>query len=355
MTAPSSAPIVPVILSGGAGTRLWPLSRVDRPKQFQPLIGPDTLLRETGRRVGDAALYRPAIVVAAASQAEKVESEVERLERLILEPSARNTAAAIALAALNVDPAAVLLILPSDHRIADGAGFDAAVRRALPFAQDGWIVTFGMKPSRPETGFGYIHRGAGLGEGVFEALSFIEKPDAELARSLLASGDHDWNGGIFLMRADVALEGLSRHAPAVASAARAAARGAREQGRRWIPDAAAFAAAPSISIDHALMEKATRIAVVPVEIGWSDIGSWEALHALAAPGEDGNAIRGEAIAIDVHNCLIRSDGPLVATIGVEDLVIVATRDAVLVVPRGESQRVREIVERLKRDGKIQWT
>lgn len=347
--------ITPVILSGGAGTRLWPLSRGGRPKQMLALAGEESMLRLTVRRVADTRLYEPPVIVAAAGQAGEIEAQVPGLGRLIPEPVARNTAPAIALAALALEPQAVLLVLPSDHRIGDVEGFNAAIARTLPLAQQGWIVTFGRKPDRAETGYGYIKRGPRLAEGVFAAERFVEKPDAATARDYLADGSYDWNSGIFLMRADTLLRGLEMHAPEILAAARNAMDGRIEEGVRLSPDAQAFSASPSVSIDFALMEKADKVAVVPVSVDWSDIGSWEALLEVSDQDGAGNALAGDAMAIDSSNCLIRSDGPLVAAIGVEDLVIVATADAVLVVPRTQSQRVKEIVDRLKAEGRDSWT
>ncbi len=354
MAEASTPLILPVILSGGAGTRLWPLSRAKRPKQMLALTGAETMLAMTARRVADPALYAPPIVVAPAEQAEAVEAEVAQAGMLILEPCARNTGPAIALAALNAAPEDVLLVLPSDHLIRDAEAFGAAVRRGLPHAAAGWIVTFGMAPDRAETGYGYIRRGEALAEGVFAAERFVEKPDAATAGRFVEQGGHDWNAGIFLMRADALTGGLERHAPAILAAARAAVAGQTRQGRRVRPDAAAFAEAPARSIDHALMEQAERVAVVPAAVGWSDIGSWAALHAAGGGDANDNVVEGAAIALDASGCLIRSEGPLVAAIGVEDLVIVATADAVLVVPRAQSQRVREAVERLGAEGYGKW-
>jgi mannose-1-phosphate guanylyltransferase/mannose-1-phosphate guanylyltransferase/mannose-6-phosphate isomerase len=351
----SERPVIPVILSGGAGTRLWPLSRGRRPKQMLALAGTESMLRQTARRVADPALFAAPVIVASAAQADAIEAEVPEAATLILEPAPRNTAPAIALAALDAAPDDVLLVLPSDHLIADAEGFRAAVRRALPYARDGWIVTFGMTPDRPETGYGYIQRGRALADGVFEAARFVEKPDRATAEGWLAQGGYDWNGGIFLMRADAVTEGLAAHAPDMADAVRRAVAGRTTDGKRTLPEAQAFKASPAQSIDYALMEKAARVAVVPVSVGWSDIGSWAALHEVAARDADGNAVSGEALVLGSSGCLVRSDGPLVAVVGVTDLVIVATADAVLVVPRGEAQRVKEVVDRLKQEGHTQWT
>lgn len=347
----SAGRITPVILCGGSGTRLWPLSRGDRPKQMLALTGADSMLHQTVQRVAALDLYDPPLLVGAASQADMLADALSDTGRIILEPAARNTAPAIALAALNVPPEAVLLVLPSDHAISDEAGFEAAVRRALPLAGQGWIVTFGMTPDRPETGYGYIKRGAALAEGLFAVARFVEKPDGATAAAYLAEGGYEWNGGIFLLRADVLIEGLARHAPDILVAARVAVENQAVDEARIRPDGAAFVAAPSVSIDYALMEKAEKVAVAPVSIGWSDIGSWAALHEILAHDATGTAAVGDVIALDTANCLIRSDGPLIAAIGVEDLVIVATGDAVLIVPRAQSQRVKEIVDRLKAEGR----
>ena len=347
--------VIPVILSGGSGTRLWPLSRSGRPKQMLALTGDETMLRQTARRVGDPRLYRAPLVVASEDQAGSVEAALEGVARLILEPCARNTAPAIALAALAVAPEDVILVLPSDHLIRDVEGFGAAVRGGFPFAREGWIVTFGMTPDSPETGYGYIRRGDPIGEGIWAVDRFVEKPDAAAAANYLSQGGYDWNGGLFLMRAGTLIDGLARHAPEILDAARRAWSSRREEGRVVRPDPYAFAEAPSLSIDYALMEKAERIAVIPVSVGWSDVGSWAALHALADKDDSGNALTGDVIAIDTAGCLIRSDGPLVAALGVKDLVVVATRDAVVVIPRDRSQEVKTIVERLNREGREKWT
>ena len=344
--------IVPVILSGGAGTRLWPLSRAARPKQMLDLAGGGSMLAMTAARVADPDLFAPPIVVAGAGQADAIAAEISGT--LILEPAARNTAPAIALAALDADPDDVLLVLPSDHLIADAAGFVAAVRRGLPFARDGWIVTFGMKAERAETGYGYIERAGAIGEGVFAAARFVEKPDADTAALYVTGGIHDWNGGIFLMRAGTYVEALAAHAPDILQAAEAAMTGATVAGERIHPDPAAFRDSPSLSIDYAVMEKAAKVAVVPSDVGWSDVGSWQALYEVSPRDEDGNALSGETMAIDARGNLIRSDGPLITAIGVENLVIVATGDSVLVVPRDQCQRVKDAVDRLKEQGNDKW-
>lgn len=323
MTSPN---IRPVILSGGAGTRLWPLSRAGRPKQFLALAGKESLLKATATR---AAAWGPPIVVAAREQALAVRAEVPDA-RLVLEPCARGTAAAVALAALAAGTGELLLVMPSDHHIEDEAAFRAAVAVATPLAAEGWLVTFGIEPDRAETGFGYIRRGEALVPGAFRAARFAEKPDRPTAQAWLAEGGWDWNAGIFLFAREALLDALRQHAPAILAAV---------EGE--------FESSPSASIDTAVMEKADRVAVVPAAMGWSDIGSWEALHTLGPVDGDGNLLTGDVVAPDSRNCLVRSDGPVVVALGVEDLVIVATERAVLVVPRGETQRVREAIDALE--------
>ena len=322
-----SAPIIrPVILSGGAGTRLWPLSRAGRPKQFLALTGAESLLKATARR---AAAWGAPIVVAGREQALAVRAEVPDA-RLVLEPCPRGTAAAVALAALEAAPGELLLVMPSDHHIEDEAALRAAVATAAPLARDGWLVTFGIAPDRAETGYGYIRRGEPLAAGAYRAERFAEKPDRATAQAWLAEGGWDWNSGLFLFEREALLDALRAHAPQVLAAV---------EGD--------FAAAPSASIDTAVMEKAGKVAVVPAAMGWSDIGSWEALHSLGPLDGDGNLLAGDVVAPGSRDCLVRSDGPAVVALGVEGLVIVATERAVLVVPRGESQRVREAIAALE--------
>jgi len=345
-----SARIRPVILSGGAGTRLWPLSVPARPKQLHRLAGETTMLQATAARVADGGRFSAPFVVAGVGHADEVAAQLEAAgagaDRLIVEPAGRNTAAAIALAALEAEPDELLLVMPSDHDIADVGAFLQAVGTAAPLAQKGWLVTFGIRPDRPETGYGYIRRGADVAPGAFAAERFIEKPDRDTAAAFIADGSYDWNGGIFLFRADAVLAALEGHAPDIANSVREAVRRARRDGSQVAPDAEAFGRVRSQSIDHAVMEKAERIAVVPVEMGWSDVGSWDALYEAGEPDADGNVTSGEVTALDTRGCLLRSNGLRIVTIGVEDLVVVATADAVLVVPRGQSQRVREAVARL---------
>jgi mannose-1-phosphate guanylyltransferase/mannose-1-phosphate guanylyltransferase/mannose-6-phosphate isomerase len=332
--------ITPVILSGGSGTRLWPLSRADRLKQFLTLAGEHSLIQETALRVADPAVFAPPMVVAGAAQGPEIETQLAAAgiasARLVIEPAARNTAPAIALAALAADPDDLLLVLPSDHFIADAAAFCGHVAAARAAAEDGWLVTFGMEPDRPETGYGYILPGEAIGAGLSRVRAFVEKPDRATAEAWLAAGSHLWNSGIFLFRASAFLDALERHAPEIRAAASAGE---------------SFASAPKLSIDVAVMEKHDRVAVRPAAFGWSDVGSWEALHAVSPRDDAGNALAGDVVALDVSNCLIRSDGPVIAAIGVTDLVIVATERAVLIVPREQSQRAQEAIAALTGRGR----
>jgi mannose-1-phosphate guanylyltransferase/mannose-1-phosphate guanylyltransferase/mannose-6-phosphate isomerase len=353
-TAMSDLPrIVPVILSGGAGTRLWPMSRPERPKQLLALTASETMLQLTARRTADATRFAAPIVVGNAAHADAIEQQLDAVGAtpgaLILEPVGRNTAPAIAIAAIAAGGgAAPLLVMPSDHAIADVAAFHAAIERALPLVQDGWLVTFGIAPDAPETGYGWIAEGEEIAAGVRRVERFVEKPPRERAEAMLAAGGHYWNGGIFLFRADILLDALSVHAPDMLAACRKAMDEASRDGRRIVPDAAAFAASPAESIDYAVMEKAARVAVVPVDMGWSDVGSWDALHALSDRDGGGNAHAGEVLSIESSNCLVRSDGPRIALVGVQDLIVVASGNDVLIVPRGRSQEVKKLIEAMKR-------
>jgi mannose-1-phosphate guanylyltransferase/mannose-1-phosphate guanylyltransferase/mannose-6-phosphate isomerase len=239
--------------------------------------------------------------------------------------------------------------MPSDHVIADIAAFQAAIDAALPLVEDGWLVAFGITPDAPETGYGWIRVGDALAKGVHRVDRFVEKPSLASAQQMLATADHVWNGGIFLFRADRYLEVLEREAPAMVEAARTSMAAAWRDGSRVWPDAGAFAASPSDSIDYAVMEREHRVAVVPVAMGWSDLGSWDALHAISERDSSGNVHSGAVIAIDTANCLVRSDGARIALVGVSDLIVVASGDDILILPRGRSQDVKRIVEALKGD------
>lgn len=346
MTTMPSPSLTPVILSGGSGTRLWPMSTPDHPKQFLPLTAAATMFAQTLARVADPGQFAPPVIVANARHQALIEAElVGTAATLVLEPAARNTAPAIALAA-HAAPDSVLLVMPSDHVITDVPAFHAAVARALPLVAEGWLVTFGIAPDAPETGYGYIQQGAALADGVHRVARFVEKPPRAAAEDMLAAGGHYWNGGIFLFRADAYLKALAAHAPDMADACARAMAQARRAGPVIHPDAAAFAEAPSDSIDYAVMEKADRVAVVLVSMGWSDVGSWDALDALSTPDAAGNALSGAVIAVDTQNCLIRSDGARIATIGLDGFIVIASGNDILIMPKGRAQDVKTVVGRL---------
>jgi mannose-1-phosphate guanylyltransferase len=352
MNSPIVPRLWPVILSGGAGTRLWPLSRRHSPKQLLALAGPETMIVSTAARTADAARFHPSIVVTGAAHAATVREQLGAAPLLIVEPAARNTAPAIALATLAVaarDPDALLLVMPSDHVVIDLAALLAAVDRAIPAARDGWLVTFGISATAPETGYGYIRAGEAILPGVAAAVAFIEKPPLAQAEAYVAAGNYSWNAGIFLFSAAAMQAALAEHAPEILRSATAALASAGHSAGRIDPDAAAFAAAPSDSIDCAVFEKAARVAVCPVDPGWSDIGSWDALHALGPTDAHGNVVSGRVETVDAENCLLRAEGVLLAAIGIEGLNIVATPDAVLVTARGRGQDVKTIAGRLAGD------
>ncbi|MBC7522538.1 MAG: mannose-1-phosphate guanylyltransferase [Sandarakinorhabdus sp.] len=344
--------IWPVILSGGSGTRLWPLSRTARPKQMLALAGAETMLVATAGRVADRTRFHAPIVVTGAGHVAAIREQLGASVALVVEPAARNTAAAIALAALAVaetDPDGLVLVMPSDHQVAAPEALMVAVAAAAASAADGWLVTFGIRAATPETGYGYIRAGDAIAHGVARALAFIEKPDHDRARGFVQDGGYSWNSGIFLFSARTMLAALAAHAPAVLGGARVAMAAASRDGARIDPCATAFAAVPSISIDHAVFEHAARVAVCPVDPGWSDIGSWDALHGIGVADADGNVVSGRVEAHDARGCLLRAEGIVLGVIGVRNLNIVATPDAVLVCARGDGQHVKTIAARLAGD------
>ena len=353
--------IVPVLLAGGAGTRLWPVSRDALPKQFLPLTGERSSYQDTLLRVRDPDLFASPIVVTGADfrffarrQAEDIGTGI----MVAIEPMRRDSGPAVAAAAALArqrDPEAVVLALAADHEISDLDAFHAACRAGLDAAQAGRIVTFGIKPSEPKTSYGYIRRGKTLGpKDVFEVEAFVEKPDVATAERYMAEG-YLWNSGNFLFRADVLLSEMARFEPAMVEAVEAAVSSATEDIGFVRLDPLSFAKAPEKSIDYAVMEKTDRMAVVEGRFRWSDIGSWDAMLDVAKRDENGNAVRGLGLAVDTRNCVIHSDERLVAVLGGDDLVVVSTADAVLVMPRARAQDVKDLVGRLKKANRSEAT
>ena len=349
--------IHPVVLSGGSGTRLWPMSRTLYPKQLLTLLGRDSLLQQTVRRVvGDARFAAPVLVANEEHRfiiAEQLR-EIALVPRgLLLEPIGRNTAPAACVAALvlsETEPNPLMLVMPSDHTIGDTEAFRAAVDLAATAASSGTLVSFGISPERAETGYGYIRRGGALEtKGAFTIAEFVEKPGPEQAKQYLASGEYLWNSGIFMFPVRLYIDELERLRPAMVAACRRALTEGRQESDFIRLDKDAFSTCDSDSIDYAVMEKTRRAAVVPAAMGWSDIGSWDALWEMSGKDHKGNSIEGNVIAEDTRNCYLRSEAGLVAAIGIEDLVVVGTADAVMVAPRKRTQEVKTLVARLVKE------
>jgi mannose-1-phosphate guanylyltransferase / mannose-6-phosphate isomerase len=357
----TSSLIVPVILAGGTGTRLWPVSRDTMPKQFLPLIGDRSTFQQALTRVNDPALFASPIVMTADGFRFFARQQAQELGLdpiVVLEPMRRDSAAAIAAAAMIArqrDPAAIVLTLAADHVILDPDQFRAACLAGREAAFDGRIVTFGIRPTEPKTGYGYIRPGTALGPaGVHAVAAFVEKPDAATAARYLADG-YLWNSGNFLFRADVLLDELARHAPAITQAVGAAVAQAQSDLGFVRLDADAFARAPQTSIDYALMERTDRAAVVEGRFRWSDIGNWAAIFDIAERDAAGNVTHGPVVKLDAQDCLIHADGVLTAVVGAKDLMVVASPDAVLVVPRERAEAVKELVAALKQAGNQEAT
>ena len=349
--------LTPVILSGGSGTRLWPLSRELYPKQLLPLVGQSTMLQATVQRL-EGLDVRPPIVVCNEAHRFLVAEQLRQVglkpQAIVLEPAGRNTAPAIALAAQAAAQDSILLVLPADHVIRKVAAFQAAVRRALPAAESGRLVTFGTVPDRPETGYGYIRRGDAEGE-VFRIEQFIEKPEEARAREFLASGGHYWNSGIFLFKASRYLEELQRFAPDIGRAAAEAGAGAVSDLDFLRVEKTAFEACRSESIDYAVLEKTAEAVVVPLDAGWSDVGSWSALADASDQDALGNVTHGDVVLEDCSDSLLYAQSRLVTAVGLRDHVVVETKDAVLVAPKDRVQEVKELVAKLKTQGRSEYS
>ncbi|MGP1257288.1 MAG: mannose-1-phosphate guanylyltransferase/mannose-6-phosphate isomerase, partial [Kiloniellales bacterium] len=364
----------PVILSGGSGTRLWPLSRGSFPKQFVDLLGGEPLFRRTLRRVSGGDVcgsggFAPPLVICNVEHRFLVAEELRQagLEAaaILLEPEGRNTApaaAVAALAALQRDPAAVLALLPADHLVAESAALAGLLQQAAAVAAAGYLVTFGIVPDRAETGYGYIRQGArlagaaGAASGACAVAAFVEKPDAATAAGYLASGAYLWNSGMFVVGAAQLVEEMRRYCPEVVGAAEAALAGAQADLDFLRLEATAFGSAPSISLDYAVMERTERAAVIPAEVGWHDLGAWPALWSVSAKDGSGNAVVGEAHLRDVRGSYLRADdGRLIAALGLEDMIVISTHDALLVAPRARASEIGELAKALAAAGRPEAT
>lgn len=356
--------LIPCIIAGGSGTRLWPVSREAMPKPFMRLPDGESLLQKTFLRATGLPGVERLLTVTNREVYFRTVDDYRPLNKgrcqldFILEPFGRNTAPAVAAAALHVSRLygddAQLLILPADHLIKDLAAFSLAVADARALADDGWLVTFGIRPTKAETGFGYIEQGASLQHNGSQVARFVEKPDAATAQQYLDGGLHLWNAGMFCMRADVLLRELAEHAPAVLAAVDTClANSTSKQGQRELQlelDSDTFAHVEDISIDYALLERSQKVAVIPCQLGWSDIGSWQALRELTPADNNGNQCNGQTVLYDVSNCYIDSPKRLVGAIGLDDLIIIDTPDALLIADGKRSQEVKLIAQELKRQG-----
>lgn len=358
--------LYPVILSGGSGSRLWPLSREEFPKQLQPLTSERSLLQETALRLGAAPkgagfeLQSPIVVCNETHRfivAEQLRAIGVDPKAVIIEPQGRNTAPAACVAALLLEdePDGLMLIMPSDHSVRDPDAFRDAVAAAADVAREGRLVTFGIRPNAPATAYGYIKRGASLGERAFAVEKFVEKPDAATAARFLAEGGYDWNGGIFLCPVGLYLSELERNEPEIVPACRRALTEGKNDLFFFRLDTKAFAEVPSQSIDYGVMERTDKAAVVPVDMGWSDVGSWSALHQETEHDTSGNTVLGDVIALNTENTYVRTEKQLTAVIGLKNAVVVVTPDAVLVADKTHDQTVKKVVEQLKSKGRSEAT
>jgi len=346
--------ILPVILSGGFGTRLWPLSHKDRPKQFLRLLGKHSLFQDTVARITKIPDFLSPLLICNEDHRFLIAKQLQEMDvvssAIILEPVGKNTAPAITIASLQAmangeDP--ILLVLPSDHLIIDKSAFLTAVKKATKYAEAGKLITFGIVPHSPEIGYGYIQAGKQLEESVQEVDNFVEKPDLEKAKKYLKAGNYYWNGGIFMFRASKFLQEMDKHAPDILEVCRKTFK-MRVTTPDFIRlDEGTFAGCRSDSIDYAVMEKTDDAVVVPMDVGWSDVGSWMALFELGAKNDCGNVEIGKVITDEVKNSYLRSEGRTLAAIGVRDLIIVETKDAVLVVHKDQTQKVKSLLEKIE--------
>lgn len=359
----SDIKIMPVIMSGGAGSRLWPASRAAAPKQLLPLVTEQTMVQDTVQRVSGPR-FTPPVFICNGAHAAEIAAQMAAIDcaplAIITEPVARNTAPAAVVAAQfakayereNADMTILVLLLPADHHVTKPDAFRSAVENALRAAQSGHLVTFGIAPNAPETGYGYIERGAALDDASFAVKAFREKPDADTAKAYLASGNYDWNAGIFLFLPEAFLGEVAAFEPETLRLASAALNAARVHGAQHDLDMDAFSKCPAESIDYAVMEKTSKAAVVPCDIGWNDIGSFSALHGVIKD-ENNNAFEAGTIAINSSDCIVQSDGPLVSLVGVKGLGVIVKDGAILVLDLAQSQDVKKVVDTLKRDSRTE--
>jgi len=351
--------VVPVILSGGAGSRLWPASRVKEPKQMLPLVTEKTMIQETALRFTKE-MYHPPVFICNADHEPIIRSQMEALDieigGFIIEPVARNTAAPAVVAAqhaLSIEEDALVLLVPADHHIERPGAFRRAVAAGAPVAAHGHLMTFGITPDHAATGFGYIRKGETMSPGAFVVDSFVEKPPLKVAESYLASGEYFWNSGIFLFHAKTLLEEMETFSPRVSGPAKAAYESAKKENNIWRLDAEFFAKCQNAPVDKAVMEHTRKAGVIPCSLGWHDIGSFRALHKLKAD-DQGMAVSGNVHLSHVRDCLIETDGPIVAAVGVENLAIIVKEGRILVLNLDKSQDVRDIVTQLKADDLTDW-
>lgn len=350
------ATIIPVIMCGGAGSRLWPLSRAESPKQLHALVTHRSMLAETALRMVDGTNFAPPILIVGVDTVETAMAEIGTVVSggsAVIEPSGKNTAPCAALAchaALKIDPEAIIALLAADHHIADAHAFRATIISAANLAAAGKIVTLGITPTEAATGFGYIEQGAPIGLG-FDVVRFVEKPDRATAQAMLHAGGHYWNAGVFVFRAADMLAEMERLAPEIAETVAAAWANGHKGSNGFHPDAVIWSTCPSDSLDYAIAEKTDRAAMVPFSAGWSDVGSWASLWEIGDKDANENVAIGDTIMLDSKGCYVRAGSRLVTLVGVEDLVVVETNDSVLIVPRARVQEVKRIVEALNKNGR----
>ena len=340
--------ILPVIMSGGAGSRLWPLSTPVEPKQLLPLLGERTMIQETAARfVGSD--FADTAVICGANHAALIDLQVPGRGAIIVEPVGRNTAPAAAVAALHGQAlgAELVLLAPADHHMADAGAFRRAVAEAAPAARNGFVVTFGIRPDRPETGYGYIRMGDAVVDSVNRVDAFVEKPDSLTAKNYIEAGNYAWNAGLFLFRPDTMIRELRAHAPDILDSVESAYAKAHHDSRQITLDPDAFAACRAESVDYAVMEATAHAACLPIDVGWSDIGSFAALHGALPHDPHGNALARNSLAVSSRNCLVDTDGPRVSLVGVEGLGVIVRNNEILVVSLDESQSVKTLVDRIK--------